>query len=204
MLRQPLGERAAPLDGYGQLGQNFLECGAFLLFLQHPQTAQQRQTGIHQGRQLPGKSRQHLGFHPAAQTGDLDVDIYPVFAPLGRTFGRRPLFRPFHRFLVGLDNFDREQIHVLYPADGVILIGHFDRALRLIAAGIQRCVIVFRHGGQVYLTTSSMVVSPSKIPRKPSSRNEVMPNSMAFWRTTTVGARSLMRLRIWSETTKSS
>jgi len=43
-----------------------------------------------------------------------------------------------------------------------------------------------------------MVVSPSKILRKPSSRKVIMPSSTAFCRTTTVGARSLISVRIAS------
>ena len=58
--------------------------------------------------------------------------------------------------------------------------------------------------GYVYFSTSSMVVSPSNMPRNPSSRKVTMPSSTAFWRTTTVGARSFTRLRMASLTIKSS
>ena len=49
-----------------------------------------------------------------------------------------------------------------------------------------------------------MVVSPSKMLRKPSSRNVTMPSSMAFCRTTTVGARSFINVRMGSLTTSNS
>ena len=49
-----------------------------------------------------------------------------------------------------------------------------------------------------------MVVSPSKMLRKPSSRKVTMPSSTAFCRTTTVGARSLMSVRMASLTTSNS
>jgi hypothetical protein len=40
--------------------------------------------------------------------------------------------------------------------------------------------------------------------RKPSSRKGTMPNSTAFWRITTVGARSLIRARMASLTVSNS
>ena len=57
MLRQRLGKRAAAFDGQGQLAENFLERAVALLFFQHAQSAQQRQAGVHQRRQLPGERR---------------------------------------------------------------------------------------------------------------------------------------------------
>ena len=106
--------------------------------------------------------------------------------------------------LVGLDDFGGEQPHFLDAADGLVLAGDFDGALGLLAVGVQRHVIVFWHNcgswvlDQVYLTTSSMVVSPSKMLRKPSSRKVTMPSSTAFCRRTTVGARSLISARMAS------
>jgi hypothetical protein len=49
-----------------------------------------------------------------------------------------------------------------------------------------------------------MVVSPSNMPRRPSSRKVTIPSSTAFWRNTTVGARSLMSVRMGSLTTSNS
>ena len=49
-----------------------------------------------------------------------------------------------------------------------------------------------------------MVVSPSKMLRKPSSRSVIIPSSTAFWRITTVGARSLINARIASLMTSNS
>src|SRR5207245_7467222 len=99
-----------------------------------------------------------------------------------------------------------EQPHLLDPPDGFVLAVDLERALGLLAMRIHRHVIEFWHrlSSQVYFTTSSMVVSPSKILRKPSSRRVTIPSSTAFCRSTTVGARSLIRPRMASLTTSSS
>src|SRR4030095_6411800 len=93
--------------------------------------------------------------------------------------------------LVDLDDFRREKAHFFYAADSLVLAGDFEGAFGLFAMGIHRHVIIFGHTapsvsllwvlrkGHVYFTTSSMVVSPSKMLRKPSSRKVTMPSSMA-------------------------
>ena len=58
--------------------------------------------------------------------------------------------------------------------------------------------------GYVYFSTSSMVVSPSKMQRRPSWRRVTMPSSIAFCRITTLGARSLINSRIGSLTCSNS
>ena len=175
------------------------------LLLEHAQAAQQRQAGIHQRGQLAGEGGQDLGLYPAAQAGDLDVevDVEPLALLLGLRFGRRAgLLVALLLDLLDLDDLGREQAHFLDPADGLVLAGDLERALGLLAMGVHRHVVVFWHRGnlstQVYLTTSSIVVSPSKMLRKPSSRSVTMPSSTAFWRITTVGARSLIRARMAS------
>ena len=50
----------------------------------------------------------------------------------------------------------------------------------------------------VYLSTSSMVVSPAKMLRKPSWRSVIIPSSTAFCLIVTVGARSLINSRTGS------
>ena len=90
MLRQGLGKRAAALDGERQFAKNSPERGVALLFFEHAQAAQERQARVHQRGQLAGEGRQHLGFHPPAQTGNLDLDVEraSLFAAAGP--GRRP------------------------------------------------------------------------------------------------------------------
>src|SRR5262249_35827481 len=85
-----------------------------------------------------------------------------------------------------------------HAGDGFILVGDFQGAFGFLTLGIHGDVAEFGHKGpfaQVYFTTSSIVVSPSKILRKPSSRSVTMPISTAFCRRTMVGARSLMSWR---------
>jgi hypothetical protein len=190
----------------------------FLLF-QHPQPAQQRQTRVHERGQLPGERGQHFRFHPAAQPGDSDVEVdLPL---LGAAFGgfagfAGPLGLSVRLVpdLVDFDDFGGEKPHFLHPPDGLVLAGDLEGAFGLLAPRIHRHVIVLRHSllsldpesarGHVYFTISSMVVSPSKMPRKPSSRKVTMPSSTAFCRSTTVGARSLISARIASLTVNSS
>ena len=50
----------------------------------------------------------------------------------------------------------------------------------------------------VYFSTSSIVVSPAKMLRKPSWRSVIIPSSIAFCLIVTVGARSLINSRIGS------
>src|SRR5262249_9710947 len=155
-----------------------------------------------------GKYGQDLGFDAAAEPGDLDIDRHPLLfgAGLGG-FG--------FGFLVflfgGLDDLGGEHAHLFEPPDGLVLVGHFQYPLGFLASGVHCHVVEFRHKArralsrdQVYLTTSSMVVSPSKMLRKPSSRRVTIPNSTAFWRSTTEGARSLIRLRMASLITSNS
>ncbi len=73
MLGQRLGEGAAAFDGNGQIAQNVFQVGAFFLFLQHAQAAQQGQSGLHQCGQLPGEGAEDLGFDAAAQAGNFDL-----------------------------------------------------------------------------------------------------------------------------------
>src|SRR4029453_7305049 len=56
----------------------------------------------------------------------------------------------------------------------------------------------------VYLSTSSTVVSPAKMLRKPSWRSVTIPSSTAFCFKVTVGARSLISSRIGSVSLNSS
>ncbi len=56
----------------------------------------------------------------------------------------------------------------------------------------------------VYFSTSSMVVSPAKMLRKPSWRSVTIPSSIAFCLIVTVGARSLINSRIGSVIFRSS
>ena len=91
MLGQRLGKGAAAFDGQRQFAENALERGVALLFFQHAQTAQQRQAGVHQRRQLARESRQHLRLHPAAQAGDLDVDVHAAALFLAAGLGRPAL-----------------------------------------------------------------------------------------------------------------
>ena len=99
VLGQALGEGAAAFDGHGQFADNALEGGVPLLLFQHAQAAQQRQAGIHQRRQLAGEGGEDLGFDPAAQAGDLDVeiDVEPLALLPWRPPWRpgRPSCRPF-------------------------------------------------------------------------------------------------------------
>ena len=56
----------------------------------------------------------------------------------------------------------------------------------------------------VYFSTSSIVVSPAKMLRKPSWRSVIIPSSTAFCLIVTVGARSLINSRIGSVILRSS
>ena len=66
-------------------------------------------------------------------------------------------------------------------------------------SSITACVILY-----VYFSTSSMVVSPAKMLRKPSWRSVIIPSSIAFCLIVTVGARSLINSRIGSVILRSS
>ena len=87
MLRQRFGEGAAAFNGNGQFAQNVFQRDVAFLFFQHAQSAQQRQTGIHQRGQLAGEGRQHLRLHPPAETGDLDADVHGAALFAGFGFG---------------------------------------------------------------------------------------------------------------------
>src|SRR5437763_14223638 len=67
--------------------------------------------------------------------------------------------------------------------------------------GFLRRSLVLPH---VYLSTSSTVVSPAKMLRKPSWRSVIIPSSTAFCFNVTVGARSLINSRIGSAILSSS
>src|SRR5438552_16377715 len=64
-----------------------------------------------------------------------------------------------------------------------LVIHHFDR--HPLAAS-------YAPHPHVYLSTSSMVVSPAKMLRRPSWRSVIIPSSIAFCLIVTVGARSLI------------
>ena len=54
---------------------------------------------------------------------------------------------------------------------------------------------IWDFSSHVYFSTSSIVVSPAKMLRKPSCRSVTMPSSIAFSLSVTVGARSLISSR---------
>ena len=207
MLREGLGKRAAAFNRQRQFAENFFEHGAAFLLFEHAQSAQERQTRVHQCRQLPRERGQNLRFDLSAQPRDGDVEVEgAAFFAAGPGGGPGTLGSEFFiPNFFGFDDFGREQAHFLDPANGLVLAGDFNRAFRFLATVVQSDVIVFRHsgmgsapnafGGHVYLTTSSIVVSPSKMLRKPSSRSGTMPSSIAFCRNTIVGARSLINNR---------
>ncbi len=75
MLREGLGKRAAAFDRQRQFAENFFEHGAAFLLFEHAQSAQERQTRVHQRRQLPRERGQNLRFDPSAQPRDADVEV---------------------------------------------------------------------------------------------------------------------------------
>ncbi len=157
------------------------------------EAAQQGKTGFDQRGKLAGEERQHLG-----------LDLAPA-ADLGLVFRDDGGFLP--RFIEPL----RVETELADLRNGVVLVGGFDGAVGLFAAGIHGGVGEFGHKGAglglrfyVYFRTSSIVVSPSKILRRPSARSVVMPSSMAFCRMTTEGARWVISSRIGSVMSSSS
>ncbi|MGC3957906.1 MAG: hypothetical protein QM813_08180 [Verrucomicrobiota bacterium] len=74
-----------------QFADDAFQGGIALLFFQHAQTAQQRQTGVHQRRQLAGERGEDLGFNIAAKTGDLNVDADAAFFLAGQLWPMAPL-----------------------------------------------------------------------------------------------------------------
>ena len=210
VLRQSLGKSASAFDGQRQVVDDRFERGIPLLTFQDAQTAKQRQPGIDQRCQLAGERSQHLWLHAAAQPGDFYIDIDPaallfpfgIRGPYGLGFLVRLVLG-----LVGFDHFRGEVTHFFEPADGLVLAAHVQGAFGLLPSRIHGNVVEFWHNrplDQVYFRTSSIVVSPSKILRMPSSRNVTIPSSTAFWRMTTVGARSLISARTGSLMTRSS
>ena len=97
---------------------------------------------------MAGESGQDFGFYPAAQTGDLDVNIKVEAAPfflaafLGGVAGG--LVCPVLD-LADFDDFGGEQPHLLDPANSFILTGNLERALGFLAMGIHGHIAVFGH-----------------------------------------------------------
>ena len=146
MLRQRLGKSAAPFNRQGQFADDGFEGAVALLFFENAQPAQEGQAGIHQRRQLPREGRQYFLFYPAAESGDFDLNVERAafFAAAGPGFFLAGLL--FLDFF-GLGNFGREQAHLLHAANGLVLGGDFQAALRFVAAGVQCHVIVLWHSG---------------------------------------------------------
>ena len=135
VLGQGLGEGAAALDSGAQFAKDVFEVDVLLLFLQHAQSPQKGQAGLHQSRQLAGEGGEHLGFDPSAQAGDADLQVEE--AALGASFFAG-LFGGGVGRLAGafvLDHFGGEEPHVPDAADGLILAGDFESALGFLAAG---------------------------------------------------------------------
>ena len=149
VLREGLGKRAATFNRQRQFAENFFEHGAAFLLFEHAQSAQERQTRVHQRRQLPRERGQDLRFDLSAQPRDVDVDVERAafFAAAGPGPGRFLLGRLFFLDFFGFDDFGGEQAHFLDPANGLVLAGDFNRAFRFLATVVQSDVIVFRHSG---------------------------------------------------------
>ena len=146
VLRQTLGEGAAAFDCQRKIIDNLFEVGVFFLPFQHPQSAQQGQTGVHQRRQLPGKRRQYLWFDLSAKAGDPDIDVEPaLFFPFRvsrRAFGLLiGLFFGFFRF----DHLRGEVAHFFEPADRFVLVRHLQSAFGLLTSRIHGDVVEFWH-----------------------------------------------------------
>ena len=145
VLGEGLGEGAAAFDGGAQFAQDVLEVDVFFLFLQHAQSAQEGQTGLHQGGQLAGEGGEHLGFDPSAQAGDFDLKIEGAAfgaAFFGGLFGGG-LGRLAAAFV--LDDLGGEEPHVADAADGLVLAGDFEGALGFLAAGVHGDIVEFWH-----------------------------------------------------------
>ena len=160
MLRQRLGKRAAAFNRQRQVAENFFERAVAFLLFKHAQSAQERQTRVHQRRQLPRERGQDLGLDLSAQARNFDVDVDVEGAALfaadpggGPGLPARGLFL---RALFGLDDLGGEQAHFLDPADGLVLAGDFNRALRFLAPVVQSDIIVFRHSGLITPNTSGV------------------------------------------------
>ncbi len=146
MLRERLRKSAAAFDRQRQFANDGLEGGIALLLFQDAKTTKQRQPGVHQRGQLPREGREHLGLHPAAQAGDLDVDVHPAALLLARRLARRLGFLVRRLLdLVHLHNPRREKAHFLHTTDGFVLTGDLDGALLLLALLIHRHVTELWH-----------------------------------------------------------
>ena len=146
MLRQALGKRAATFDRQRQITDDFLQGRVPLLFFENAQSAQQRQTRVHERGQLPGKGREHLRFHPAAQPGNVDGEVHRGALPAGFLGGLGlHLLVGLPLDLIDLDDLGGEQAHFLDPTDGLVLVGDFERSLGFLAPRVHCHVIVLRH-----------------------------------------------------------
>src|SRR5947207_14559079 len=78
MLREAFGKSAATFDGEGEIADDTFQRRMSFLFYQNRQSAKERQTGVHERRQLTRKSGKNLGLNFPAQAGNLDIDIDPA------------------------------------------------------------------------------------------------------------------------------
>ncbi len=148
MLFEAFGKRAATLHGISELIDCALENKIAFLFRQHIQPAEQRQTGVDQGRELAGKNHQHLGFDRLFLE---ENNPFPLRS--GRSNGGRasPALRLLLRGapLPLLVNGGRKITGLAELTDRVVGRGRIDQTSGFLAARVEGYVGKSRHDGRM-------------------------------------------------------
>ena len=140
VLRHRVGKRRSRLHVLGHLAQDRLQQARTLLGLENLQRTQQRKTRILQRRELTRELRQLLLVHAA--DGEVQTALFALLLLFARQ-RRRPVLRLALALL--LAHRTQEVALALDPLDRLFGRSRFDRALLLLAGGVERFIRVSRH-----------------------------------------------------------
>ena len=149
MLGQTFGEGAAALHGVAEFGNRRLQDGIALLFFQHRQTAQERQSRVDQRSQLAGEDHENLLLDLLVGGVGHLLNRRSLGSRFGDRSSRRLLggFRRGAAFSLFVDT-GRKLARLTKLADRVVSRSCFDEADGLLSACIQSDVVKLCHNSE--------------------------------------------------------